>query len=78
MEGYLLQSPPGAPVQALRHIPMKHDTRDFALRALFLTAGGLAACLLTMKGYGAALPAVAVGGALGAFFAARVQQPSEE
>jgi hypothetical protein len=57
---------------------MKHDLRDFALRALFLTAGGLAALLLTLKGYGAALPAVAVGGALGAFFAARVQQPSEE
>lgn len=57
---------------------MKHDYRDFALRALFLTAGGLAALLLSMKGYGAALPAVAVGGALGAFFAARVQQPTEE
>lgn len=57
---------------------MKYDSRDFALRALFLTAGGLAALLLTMEGYGAALPGVAVGGALGAFFAARVQQPSEE
>jgi hypothetical protein len=57
---------------------MKHDPRDFALRALFLTAGGLAALLLTLKGYGMALPAVAVGGALGAFVAARIQQPSEE
>lgn len=56
---------------------MKLDSRDYALRALFLTAGGLAAVLLAMKGYGAALPAVALGGALGAFFATRVQ-PSEE
>jgi hypothetical protein len=56
---------------------MRHDLQDFALRALFLVAGGVAALLLTLKGYGAALPAVAVGGALGAFFAARVQ-PSEE
>jgi len=56
---------------------MKHDLLDFALRALFLTAGGVAALLLTLKGYGAALPAVAVGGALGAFFAARVE-PTEE
>jgi len=52
---------------------MRYDYRDFALRALFLTAGGLAAVLLAMKGYGTALPAVALGGALGAFFAARVK-----
>lgn len=56
---------------------MKHDYRDFALRALFLLAGGVAATLLALKGYGTALPAVAVGGALGAFFASRVQ-PTEE
>jgi hypothetical protein len=56
---------------------MKYDYRDFALRALFLTAGGVAALLLTLKGYGAALPAVAVGGALGAFFAARVGEPGQ-
>jgi hypothetical protein len=56
---------------------MKYDAQDFALRALFLIAGGVAALLLSFKGYGAALPAVAVGGALGAFFAANVQ-PSEE
>jgi hypothetical protein len=56
---------------------MRYDSRDFALRVLFLTAGGVAALLLSLKGYGAALPAVAVGGALGAFFAARVQ-PGEE
>jgi hypothetical protein len=57
---------------------MKHDIQDFALRALFLIAGGLAATLLALKGYGAALPAVAVGGALGAFVATRVQAPTEE
>jgi hypothetical protein len=56
---------------------MRYDYRDFALRALFLTAGGLAALLLAMKGYGTALPAVAVGGALGAFFAKRVKTSEE-
>jgi hypothetical protein len=56
---------------------MRYDYRDFALRALFLTAGGLAALLLAMKGYGAALPAVALGGALGAFFATRVKTSEE-
>jgi hypothetical protein len=55
---------------------MRFDSRDYALRALFLTAGGIAALLLALKGYGAALPAVALGGALGAFFAARAE-PTE-
>ena len=57
---------------------MRPETQDFVLRALILIAGGLAATLLTLKGYGQALPAVAVGGALGAFFAAHVQPASEE
>jgi hypothetical protein len=57
---------------------MKHDYRDFALRALFLTAGGVAALLLALKGYGAALPAVALGGALGAFLASRGQAGEEQ
>jgi hypothetical protein len=57
---------------------MRYDYRDFALRALFLTAGGVAALLLSFQGYGAALPAVAFGGALGAVFAASVGQPSQE
>jgi hypothetical protein len=57
---------------------MKYDYQDFALRALFLVAGGVAALLLALKGYGAALPAVAVGGALGAAFASRVQPTTEE
>ena len=57
---------------------MKHDYRDFALRVLFLTAGGVAALLLTLKGYGTALPAVAIGGALGAFIVSRGQTAEEE
>ena len=56
---------------------MRFDIRDFALRMLILIAGGVAAILLAREGHGQALPAVAVGGALGAFFAARVQ-PSED
>ena len=57
---------------------MKPDYRDYAIRSLFLVAGGVAAALLALKGYGTALPAVALGGALGAFFAARVQPTIEE
>jgi hypothetical protein len=56
---------------------MELDRKDFALRTLILVAGGLSALLLTMEGHGVALPAVAVGGALGAFFAARVQATEE-
>ena len=57
---------------------MNYDLRDIALRALILVAGGLSAVLLAMKGHGEALPAVAIGGALGAFFATRAQQTTEE
>lgn len=57
---------------------MSHDTRDFALRALILVAGGLSAILLAMKGHGEALPAVAIGGAVGAFLATRAQQATTE
>ena len=56
---------------------MRYDSQDFALRVLFLAAGGIAALLLAFKGYGEALPAVAAGGALGAFFAGRAQRTSE-
>ena len=69
---------PAAAVQSAETAPMKYDLRDFALRALILVAGGLSALLLALKGHGEALPAVAVGGALGAFFVTRVQQTSEE
>ena len=57
---------------------MRYDLQDLSIRVLILVAGGLAATLLALKGYGAALPAVAVGGALGAFFASRVQPAPEE
>ncbi len=57
---------------------MKHDLRDLILRTLILVAGGLSALLLALEGHGEALPAVAVGGALGAFFATRLQQTTEE
>jgi hypothetical protein len=57
---------------------MKQDPRDFAIRSLLLVAGGLAAAVLTLEGYGAALPAVAFGGALGAVFAAGVQHTTTE
>ena len=56
---------------------MRHDLKDFALRSLILLAGGLAAFLLAREGYAQALPAVAVGGALGAFFATRVQPSAD-
>ena len=45
---------------------MKLDLRDVALRMLILIAGGLAAALFVIKGQGQALPALAVGGTLGA------------
>lgn len=57
---------------------MSYDLKDFVLRALIVVAGVLAAVLLAMKGLGQALPAVAIGGACGAFFASRVQQPTNE
>ena len=44
----------------------KLDFRDFAVRALIVVAGVLAAVVLSMKGQGAALPALAAGGILGA------------
>jgi len=40
---------------------------DIALRVVILTAGGLAAVVLAMKGHGSALPALAAGGMLGAY-----------
>ena len=42
---------------------------DVVLRALIFAAGALAALLLGMKGHAEALPALAVGGMLGAFMA---------
>lgn len=54
-------------VQAPLTIMEKFDLRDFALRALILVAGGIAAALLALKGQAQSLPALAVGGMLGAF-----------
>ena len=56
---------------------MRFDLQDVALRTLILIAGGLAAVLLTLKGQGTALPALAVGGTLGACVMARFG-PSEQ
>jgi hypothetical protein len=50
---------------------MKLDLQDIALRTLILLAGGLAALVLSLKGQGQTLPALAVGGTLGAFMMAR-------
>jgi small-conductance mechanosensitive channel len=50
---------------------MKFDLQDVALRTLILVAGGLAALLLVLKGQGQALPALAVGGTVGACVMAR-------
>ena len=50
---------------------------DLALRTLIVLAGGVAALLLALKGQGQALPALAVGGTLGACMMARFG-PSEE
>jgi hypothetical protein len=57
---------------------MKLDLQDFAIRGLFVLAGIVAAVLLTMKGYGQALPGAAIGGALGAWFVARVQSSTPQ
>jgi hypothetical protein len=56
---------------------MRFDPQDVALRTLILVAGGLAAVLLALKGQGQALPALAVGGTLGACVMARFG-PSEQ
>jgi hypothetical protein len=50
---------------------------DFALRTLIVLAGAIAALVLSLKGEGQALPALAVGGTLGACMMARFG-PSEE
>jgi hypothetical protein len=55
----------------------RFDLQDLALRTLIVLAGGLAAVLLVLKGQGQALPALALGGTLGACAMARFG-PSEE
>jgi len=51
--------------------------QDFALRALLVVAGSLAAVLLVLKGYAQALPALAVGATLGAFAMGRFGHSEE-
>ena len=56
---------------------MNIDGRDLALRVLIVAAGTVAAAIFVLKGQGQALPALGVGGMLGAFMMARFG-PSEE
>jgi len=44
----------------------KPDPKDFALRALIVVAGAVAAALLVLKGQAQAVPALAAGATLGA------------
>jgi len=55
----------------------KLDLQDFALRTLIVVAGAVAAALFILKGQGAALPALAVGGTLGACAMARYGPSAE-
>jgi hypothetical protein len=43
------------------------DFQDLALRVLIVICGSIAAVLLALKGQAQSLPALAVGGTLGAF-----------
>ena len=52
---------------------MKLDLHDIAIRLLFVLSGVVAAVILTMKGYGVALPALAIGGTIGAFAVSRLE-----
>lgn len=52
---------------------MNLDIRDYTLRGLILLAGALSALLLTMQGWGPAVPAIAIGGAVGAMCASKLE-----
>jgi hypothetical protein len=54
------------------------DLQDLALRGLIVLAGVVAAMLLALKGQGAALPALAAGGTLGALLMRSTTGQSEE
>ena len=57
---------------------MKHfDLQDLTLRTLILIAGGVAAALLVLRGNAEAIPALAVGGTLGAFVVSRLGATEE-
>jgi hypothetical protein len=53
------------------------DLQDFTLRTLIVLAGVIAAALFILKGQGAALPALAIGGTLGACAMARFGPSAE-
>ncbi len=53
------------------------EWQDFALRALILVAGGVSAALLLLKGHDVALPALAVGAALGVILMTPAHDPAE-
>ena len=55
----------------------KINFQDFALRTLIVVAGAVAAALFILKGQGAALPALALGGTLGACAMARYGPSAE-
>jgi hypothetical protein len=46
----------------------RFDLQEFVLRGLIIVAGGLSALLLALKGQAQALPALAIGATLGAYF----------
>jgi len=70
---------PHAPGPRVPQTDMKKlDLKDFALRALLIVAGSIAAVLLAMKGDAQAIPALAVGGTLGAFRVRAGSSESEE
>jgi hypothetical protein len=56
----------------------KFDLQDLALRTLIVIAGGVSAALFVLKGQGQALPALALGGTLGACMMARFGQARDE
>src|SRR5205814_446085 len=66
------------PNERPRHTLMKKiDPKDFALRALIIAAGSIAAVLLMLKGQAQAVPALAAGATLGALMMGQFG-PSEE
>lgn len=55
----------------------RFDLQDLALRTLIVIAGVIAAAVLTLKGHGESLPALALGGTLGACAMARFGPSAE-
>lgn len=64
-------------VQGVYPIMNRLDVRDYALRALIVLSGGVAAVLLTLKGQAQALPALAAGAAMGVVLMTRFGASAE-